>query len=195
MTFLSDLIGKSVVDVNEAPMGVIEEVITRAQGRISGPRVTAVVVRQDGVSRIYSTLDLYRVTGNQVFMRVSASKVMKHVPAIWEIYLVKDLLGRPVIDFTHAHAGRIHDIKMEWFDGALFLTHIDIGVEEPGTHSNGEREPLPTERRSRRSQVRSLICWKDFELLPVEIEQPSSYEIEPVKQKASLLSETLVATD
>ncbi len=177
MTFLSDLIGKSVVDVNDAPLGVIEEVIARAQGRISGPRVTAVVIRQDGIVRVFSTLGISRITGDQVHMRSTASETMKHVPARWEIRLMQDLIGRQVIDFAHAYAGRIHDIKMEWFEGALFVTHIDVGIEEIQPQLIAERVTWPTERRSKRSRVRSLISWKDFELLPSETSQPRTYEI------------------
>ncbi len=195
MTFLSDLIGKTLVDVNEAPMGIIEEVIARAQGRMSGPRVTAVVIRQDGVTRIFSALGFVRITGDQVQLRYTASKALRHVPTHWEIHLMCDLVGRQGIDFSHARAGRIHDIKMEWFEGALFLTQIDIGVEEPGSHPESSLGPWPVERRFRRSRVRSLISWDDFELLPTETEQTRQYEVQPAASQTSVMDETLVATD
>ncbi len=195
MTYLSDLVGKTLVDVNEAPLGVIEEVIARAQGRVCGPRVTAVVARQEGVTRIFSALGFARISGDKIHLRYTAEKALKHVPTRWEIYLVRDLLGRQVIDFTHAHAGRIHDVKMEWFEGALFLTQIDIGVEEAEYQPESSKENWPEGRRFRRNRMRSLIYWKDFELLPEEAEEPQRYKAKPAAEPSRLMDETLVATD
>ena len=195
MTYMSDLVGKTLVDVNEAPLGVIEEVIARAQGRVSGPRVTAVVTRQDGIVRSFSALGFVRITGNQVHLRYTAEKALRHVPTHWEIQLVRDLLGRQVIDFSHAHAGRIQDVKMEWFEGALFLTQVDIGIDETEAKNPSSDEIWPAERRFRRNRVRSLVCWKDFEFLPKETEKPQEFEAEEKESPSRLLDETFVATD
>ncbi len=195
MTYLSDLVGKTLVDGDGTLVGVIEEIIARAQGRNSGPRVTAVITRHEGITRIFSALGFVRITGDQVHLRYTVTNALRHVPTHWEIFLLRDLIGRQVIDFSHSHAGRIHDIKMEWFEGALFLTQIDIGVEEPGCPPEASVDRWPAERRFRRNRVRSLICWKDFELLPKEAEETQAYEVKPKVSPARLMDETLVATD
>jgi len=164
MLYLSQAIGRPVLDANGEPMGKVDDLIVALGDRY--PPVTGLVVATDR-RRIFlpwSSVASFDDTG----ARLSTSRIdiARFQQRPDEIRLRADLLDKQIVDIDGRKVVRANDLRLDDVDGMLHLVAVDVGAAgllrrlgiEHGYRVVARNLRLPTPER--------YIDWEDVD--PVE---------------------------
>lgn len=155
--FLSEILGKPVYDSRGEILGKLKDVIV-----IKGlplPVVDALLVR-DGKK-------LYKVSWKNIniFNKriISSSLTREHapdyVPEERDLFAVRDILDKQIMDANGAKVVRVNDIKLERFYEQAVLTAVDIGMRGILRRLGFEKRGDDVLRFFRFKLSESLISW------------------------------------
>ena len=165
MLYLSQAIGRPVLDANGEPLGKVDDLIVAVGDRY--PPVTGLVVATDR-RRIF--LPWSQVARFDASGRAAVDRQDRHheVPGARpnEIQLRADLLDKQIVDIDGRKVVRVNDLRLDDVDGRLHLVAVDVGAAgllrrlgiEGGYRVLARNLRLPTPER--------YIDWEDVD--PVE---------------------------
>lgn len=164
MLFLSQLIGKQVLDRLGEPFGRVRDLIVALGERY--PPVTGLVVRVAGGREIFlpwSAVDSIDTSGAR--LRTASINITSFQQRPNEIRLWRDLQDKQIVDVEGRKIVRVNDIQMAPVEGRLRLVAVDVGVagilRRLGLSGVGERLA-----RSLGLEVENYIEWEAVD--PVE---------------------------
>jgi magnesium transporter len=127
MLFLSQLIGKRVLDRNGEPFGKVRDLIVALGERY--PPVTGLVVRVAGGREIFlpwSAVDSIDPGGAR--LRTASINITSFQQRPNEIRLWRDLQDKQIVDVEGRKIVRVNDIQLAPVEGRLRLVTVDVGV-------------------------------------------------------------------
>ena len=164
MLFLSQLIGKQVLDRLGEPFGRVRDLIVALGERY--PPVTGLVVRVAGGREIFlpwSAVDSIDTSGAR--LRTASINITSFQQRPNEIRLWRDLQDKQIVDVEDRKIVRVNDIQLAPVEGRLRLVAVDVGLagilRRLGLSGVGERLA-----RSLGLEVENYIEWEDVD--PVE---------------------------
>jgi magnesium transporter len=164
MLFLSQLVGKPVLDLHGAPFGRVRDLIV-ALGE-EYPPVTGIVVRVSGDRDIFlpwTDVDAIDETGAR--LHTSSIDITNFQQRPNEIRLWLDLQDKQIVDVEGRKIVRVNDIQLAPVRGRLRLIAVDVGLagilRRLGLSGPGERLA-----RALGLPIENYIEWKDVD--PVE---------------------------
>ncbi len=127
MLFLSQLIGKRVLDRNGEPFGKVRDLIVALGERY--PPVTGLVVRVAAGREIFlpwSAVDSIDTGGAR--LRTASINITSFQQRPTEIRLWRDLQDKQIVDVEGRKIVRVNDIQLAPVEGRLRLVAVDVGV-------------------------------------------------------------------
>jgi magnesium transporter len=127
MLFLSQLIGKQVLDRNGEPFGKVRDLIVALGERY--PPVTGLVVRVAAGREIFlpwSAVDAIDTGGAR--LRTASINITSFQQRPNEIRLWRDLQDKQIVDVEGRKIVRVNDIQLAPVEGRLRLVAVDVGV-------------------------------------------------------------------
>jgi magnesium transporter len=127
MLFLSQLIGKRVLDRNGEPFGKVRDLIVALGERY--PPVTGLVVRVAAGREIFlpwSAVDSIDTGGAR--LRSASINITSFQQRPNEIRLWRDLQDKQIVDVEGRKIVRVNDIQLAPVEGRLRLVAVDVGV-------------------------------------------------------------------
>jgi len=127
MLFLSQLIGKRVLDRNGEPFGKVRDLIVALGERY--PPVTGLVVRVAAGREIFlpwSAVDSIDTGGAR--LRTASINITSFQQRPNEIRLWRDLQDKQIVDVEGRKIVRVNDIQLAPVEGRLRLVAVDVGV-------------------------------------------------------------------
>ena len=164
MLYLSQAIGRPVLDAVGEPLGKVDDLIVAVGDRY--PPVTGLVVATDRrrIFMPWSQVASFDASG----VRLSTDKIdiTKFQGREDEIQLRADLLDKQIVDIDGRKVVRVNDLRLDDVDGRLHLVAVDVGAAgllrrlgiEGGYRILARNLHLPTPER--------YIDWEDVD--PVE---------------------------
>ena len=164
MLYLSQAIGRPVLDADGEPLGKVDDLIVAVGDRY--PPVTGLVVATDRrrIFMPWSQVASFDASG----ARLSTDKIdiTKFQGREDEIQLRADLLDKQIVDIDGRKVVRVNDLRLDDVDGRLHLVAVDVGAAgllrrlgiEGGYRILARNLHLPTPER--------YIDWEDVD--PVE---------------------------
>ncbi len=166
MIFVSDLIGKPVVDADGERLGRVQDIIATVHGLLPHPQVVAVVIKQASNDTLaVSTSDITLLVGPAVVLSHAIADIVPFEPsdAVW---LARDVLDKEVIDTDDARVVRVNDLELERSNGQFYLANVHIGglaiLRRLGLAHFAERVLAVLGR----TPIVGTIAWDNVELLP-----------------------------
>jgi len=164
MLYLSQVIGRPVLDGNGDPIGKVADLIVAVGNRY--PPVTGLVVETDR-RRIFlpwSSVDHLDATGAR--LRTQTIDIGKFQQRPDEITLRADLMDKQIVDIDGRKVVRVNDLRLDEIEGLLHLVAVDVGAVglfrrlglEGGYRTLARNLKLPVPER--------YIDWEDVD--PVE---------------------------
>ncbi len=157
MLFLSQLIGKRVLDRNGEPFGKVRDLIVALGERY--PPVTGLVVRVAGGREIFlpwSAVDTIDTGGAR--LRTASINITSFQQRPNEIRLWRDLQDKQIVDVEGRKIVRVNDIQLAPVEGRLRLVAVDVGLagilRRLGLSAVGERLA-----RALKLEVENYIDW------------------------------------
>jgi magnesium transporter len=167
MLYLSQAIGRPVLDVNGEPMGKVADLIVAVGDRY--PPVTGLVVETDR-RRIFlpwHSVASFDATGAR--LSTSSIDIAKFSQRPNEITLKQDLLDKQIVDIDGRRIVRVNDLHLDEIEGKLHLVAVDVGAAGL-LRRLGIEGPFRTIARNLRIPVSErYIDWEDVDPLESSI--------------------------
>jgi magnesium transporter len=165
MAFVSELIGKVVTDVDGERVGTLKDLLAVMLVKNTHPQINAIVVKTRGADRIISIEDVAVLIAPGIPLKVRLENVRTHQPTENDLWLIRDVLDKQIIDMNGVRVVRVNDLELTRVNGGIFVSNVDIGgaglLRRMGLGALARR----TSARSSPSQGSGAISWDDVELL------------------------------
>ncbi len=168
MAFVSELIGKPVADVDGERIGTLKDLLAASRGKNPHPQITAIVVKGRSSDLIYSVADVAVLIAPAIPLRGRADALPAYQPEENELWLVRDVLDKQIIDMNGVRVVRVNDLELTRISGDVYVSNVDTG----GAGLLRRVGLGPLARRvaagSAKDKVPGMISWDDVELLGVD---------------------------
>ncbi len=166
MTYMSQLIGKTVADVNGERVGRLDDLVVTAGGQVH-PVVSALVVKgRNAKPLLVPITDVAVLIAPAIPLKKRRAEITPYVPGERDLFLARDILDKQIIDMNGMRVVRVNDLDLAWVNGNFYVANVDIG-------GMGLMRRLglagPTEKvagRLGKAPAGGVIPWDTVELLP-----------------------------
>ena len=165
MPYLSEFIGRPVVDVDGKPVGRFTDMVAREVPELPHPIVEAVVVQRDHETTAIPSASVAVWVSPAVPLKVSVDNLPSFSLGEQDIYLVRDVLDKQIIDTEGARVVRVNDLELMRVNGTLYVGNVDVsGLGILRRMGLGKVSQNIASRLNLRLRS-SSIPWNDVELL------------------------------
>ncbi len=167
--FLSELIGKPVIDRFEEPVGKVKDILVASGNAF--PQVSGLLVEPDssGGKKVILIGDIDMV-GRQF---VSTKTVKERIPfgqlKQGDILLCRDILDKQIVDIRGARVVRVNDIKLAKVEEEIRVIAVDIGMFGLLRRLGMEKFALSVLNLFRIKASQPLIGWNFLEFLKADV--------------------------
>ncbi len=185
MPYISEVLGKPVVDIDGKKVGRIDEMIAIHKEKMPHPQVVAIEVKLQKKPFYIPLTDVgvlatHIIPLNKKWEDIKPYKLHKH-----DIFLVRDVLDKQIIDINGVRVVRVNDVELARVNGSIYLANVDIS-----TAGLMRRLGLPyfggifkKKKKKQTSVELGSISWDAVELL--ENDQPMRLKV-PGEKMADL---------
>src|SRR6476646_10029298 len=164
MLYLSQAIGRPVLDANGEPLGKVEDLIVAVGDRY--PPVTGLVVATDRRRIFMPWSQVARFDASGARLSTDKIDITKFQGRENEIQLRADLLDKQIVDIDGRKVVRVNDLRLDDVDGRLHLVAVDVGAAGLLRRLGLERGYRVIARNLRLPTPERYIDWEDVD--PVE---------------------------
>jgi len=176
MHFVSELIGRSVSDVDGEQIGTLKDLLASHGEEISHPRIIAIEVKQGSSSLIISIIDVAALIAPAIPLTKKRDVILPYQPRASDLFLVRDVLDKQIIDTNGVRVVRVNDLELTRVNGDIYVANVDTSglglVRRLGLKSLNRR----LSKRTLRATPPGFISWDDVELLagdqPIRLKVP-----------------------
>jgi magnesium transporter len=164
MLYLSQAIGRPVLDGNGEPIGKVADLIVAVGDRY--PPVTGLVAETDRrqIFLPWSSVDHLDAAGAR--LRTQTIDIGKFQQRPNEIRLRADLMDKQIVDIDGRKVVRVNDLRLDEIEGRLHLVAVDVGAAGLLRRLGVERGYATVARNLRLPVPERYIDWEDVD--PVE---------------------------
>ena len=164
MVYLSQAIGRPVLDRNGEPVGKIADLIVAVGERY--PPVTGLVMATDRRKVFLPWSSVATVDADGARLRTTKLDLARFHQRPNEILLKADLMDRQIVDIDGRRVVRVNDISLDTVEGSLRLVAVDVGAAGLLRRLGIERPFRTVARNLRLPVTERFIDWEDVD--PVE---------------------------
>jgi len=128
MPFISQIIGKPVVDSDGEKLGRVEEVLALQNADFPRPVLTALVVKNKDVIAHYPFSEIAVLFAPIIPLSHPKTKLPVYEPSGDEIQLIMDILDKQIIDTNGIRVVRVNDLELARLNGDYYVTNVDISA-------------------------------------------------------------------
>jgi len=123
--FVSELIGKFIVDRSGHKLGKVRDVWVDSENQF--PVVRGLIIRHDGEIKVIPWQDIYMLSRRVVALRVITSDVHFEKVSKKQFY-TSGILDRQIVDMNGAKLVRVNDIKLAGDSNGVHIVSIDVSL-------------------------------------------------------------------
>jgi magnesium transporter len=165
MPYVSELLGKPVADVDGVRIGHLDDLIATLRGDVPHPVVTAIVVKRSRGNLIVPMADVVVLIAPAVPLTKQAKDIEPYQPGEREVYLVRDVLDKQIIDTNGVRVVRVNDLELTRVNGDFYVANVDIsGLGLMRRLGMGK----VAQRFTRKGGATGTISWDEIELLSAD---------------------------
>jgi magnesium transporter len=166
LAYVSQLIGKPVVEVDGERVGRLIDLIASLGREASHPEITAIVVRSSGKTLTIAFSDVAVFAVPMILLNRRPGDLSSFKPGEREFYLVRDVLDKQIIDTNGARVVRVNDLELVHVNSHLYVANVDIGGLGLLRRLGLARIADGIVARFWPGLTRGIISWDGVELLP-----------------------------
>lgn len=166
MPFVSDLLGKPVVDVDGVPIGRLEDLIAHVGAGILHPEVVGLVVKTGRDQHVLPFGEIAVLTAPAVSLAKRRQEVGTYSPAEGDLRLASEVLDKQIIDTNGVRVVRVNDLELARVNSHYYIANVDIGSLGLLRRLGLAGAIQKLNRRLGRDVAGGMISWNEIELLP-----------------------------
>jgi magnesium transporter len=169
MAFVSELMGRPVSDFDGEKVGKLKDLLASSTGeKISHPHVNAIVVQTRWGDVFISVNDIASLLALAIPLKKPMAQITPYVPTSKDLYLVRDVLDKQIIDINGVRVVRVNDLELTRVNEDIYVSNVDIGgaglIRRMGLKGLAKR----TRTLGSAEKPAGVISWDDVELLSAE---------------------------
>ncbi len=125
--FLSEFLGRRVLDVARRPVGSLRDLVVDTGVRSPFPKITGLLLRNRFETFVVPWEDIAIFQRGTIRTRLAREDVIHRAPLEEEILLARHLLDKQIVDINGVKVVRVNDLKLDMVSGDLVLTAADVG--------------------------------------------------------------------
>jgi magnesium transporter len=165
MPYISELLGKPVADVDGVRLGHLDDLIATLRDDMPHPLVTAIVVKRSRGNLIVPMSDVVVLIAPAIPLTQQAKDIKPYQPGEREVYLVRDVLDKQIIDTNGVRVVRVNDLELTRVNGDFYVANVDISglglMRRLGMAKVAQRF-------TRKGGATGTISWDEIELLSAD---------------------------
>lgn len=126
MIFLSDLLRRTIVDLNQQRVGAVRDVCVSLDETF--PVVTALVIHRGASEMMIPWSQVHTVEGPMVRLSVTKEQVTPYIPHSEELLLKRDILDKQIVDTQGFRVVKVNDLKLAQIKRTARLVGVDISL-------------------------------------------------------------------
>lgn len=127
MPFISQIIGRSVVDSEGEKLGVVDEVLAIQNASLPHPLLVALVVAHDKEITRYPFSEIAVLFAPVIPLSHNKAQLPIFIPYGNEIQLIDDVLDKQIIDTNGIRVVRVNDLELARVNNEYYVSNVDIG--------------------------------------------------------------------
>jgi magnesium transporter len=127
MTFISELIGRPVIDMDGEPVGTLIDLLAIRLVQVAHPQVTAILVKTKDKKKAFSINDVAVLTHSAIPLNKRLADITEFQPSDDDINLAEDILDKQIIDINGVRVVRVNDLEITRVNDAFFVSNVDVG--------------------------------------------------------------------
>lgn len=163
MAFISEIIGRPVTDIDGKQVGVLQDVIARTPESLPHPLVQAIEVDLSGQRRLIPYDHVAALLSKAIPLKGRLSDLQDYLAGEADIYLVRDVLDKQIIDTDGARVVRVNDLELLRVNGSIFVSNVDVGFS--GILRRLGLGKFAQLLGSGSKKLQNYISWDEMELL------------------------------
>jgi CBS domain-containing protein/sporulation protein YlmC with PRC-barrel domain len=168
MTFLSELLGRPVTDLDGGRIGHLDDVIAATHGEMPHPAIVALVVKRASGQLLIPFADVAVLVAPAIPLNKNLKDILPYQLIEHDLFLARDVLDKQIIDTNGVRVVRVNDLELTRLGGNFYVANIDVGglglLRRLGLAKPAERVAA----RLGRTQPSGMISWHQMELLSTD---------------------------
>jgi CBS domain-containing protein len=165
MAFISNLTGKPVADVDGENIGVLEDLIASIHNDVPHPEIVALVVKRRHSTITVPIANVAVLIAPAIPLSRSQTELQPYTPAPDDLFLVRDILDKQIIDVNGVRVVRVNDLEITRVEGRYYVANVDIGGLGLLRRLGVAKVAQQLSSRLGRELSPGMISWDDVELL------------------------------
>lgn len=166
MTYMSQLIGKTVTDLDGERVGRLDDLVVATEGQ-PHPVVVALAVKGRGSKPLLISIgDVAVLIAPAIPLKVRRANLKPYAATERDLWLARDILDKQIIDTNGMRVVRVNDLDLAWVNGNFYVANVDIGgmglMRRLGLGGATEK----VAGRLGKAPAGGVIPWDTVELLP-----------------------------
>jgi magnesium transporter len=165
MAYMSQFIGKPVVEANGDRVGRLADLLASIGGDMPHPKIVAIIVKHGRTMLTvpFSSVALLAVPA--VALTKSLEDIVPYEPSEHDLYLARDVLDKQIIDTNGMRVVRVNDLELARVNSHFYVANVDIGTLGLLRRLGLARVLQKLITRLGRGLPQSVISWDSVELL------------------------------
>jgi magnesium transporter len=165
MSFISELTGKPVTDIDGVQIGTLKDLVARKHNDFHHPVVDAIIIQNKDEQFAVPFSEVVVLLAAAVSLRLRKGKFPAYVLKEDDILLVEDVLDKQIIDIDGARVVRVNDIELVRVNGNIVVSNVDIGTSGIMRRIGLSRLSRMTASLFKRDPNHGYISWEFVEPL------------------------------
>jgi magnesium transporter len=126
MAFLSEIIGRSVTDLDGKSVGKLTDVVIRPWAEFPHPLIEAVEVERKGKTRVVPFAAVAALLSPVIPLKYRVEELPSFDLKEEDVLLSRDVLDQQIIDTDGARVVRVNDVELVRVNGTIYVSNVDV---------------------------------------------------------------------
>jgi magnesium transporter len=128
MTFVSELTGKSVTDINGNQIGILKDLVAHKHKDSHHPFIDAIIVQFKNEQYEIPFAEVVVLLAAAISLSQRKGEYQPYIAKEEDILLVQDVMDKQIIDIDGARVVRVNDIELVRVNGNIVVSNVDVGT-------------------------------------------------------------------
>lgn len=165
MAFVSNVIGRPIVDADGETIGKLNEIICAQREGMTHPVVVAIETRTRKGIKTIPRSDVAVLLAPVIPLNKRSGEIGSYNSASNDIYLVRDILDKQIIDTDGVRVVRVNDLELTRVNGDVYISNVDISGEGLLRRLGITHIPRLLKKTKINKNAPGYISWDAVELL------------------------------
>jgi CBS domain-containing protein/sporulation protein YlmC with PRC-barrel domain len=126
MAFLSEIIGRPVIDLDGTAVGKLTDIVVRPWGEFPHPFIEGVEIQGKGETRILPLAAVAALLSPVIPLKYRLDDAPSFDMKKDDILLSRDVLDKQIIDTDGARVVRVNDVELVRVNGTIYISNVDV---------------------------------------------------------------------